>query len=197
MTVVDPREDGLDEDAIRAVANREPWASWSDAHRVARLPEMPHAESVSDDELLTRQIMHGYTREDLTMMLRPAAAHGKDPAKLHIVCRGTYRVHDTPQGKDRRPLWGTLDEIREDIGRERSVMSLGVLLGPRAPLLGTTHRSLCSTSSRASSSGNGRPAGGWTRPGACIAERPASGSRSGGSAPRRWRRWPTASRSWW
>jgi hypothetical protein len=26
-------------------------------------------------------------------------------------------VHDTPQGKDRRPLWGTADEIREDIGR--------------------------------------------------------------------------------
>ena len=48
-----------------------------------------------------------------------AAARGKDPAKLHIVCRGTYRVHDTPQGKDRRPLWGTLDEIREDIERYR------------------------------------------------------------------------------
>jgi hypothetical protein len=46
-----------------------------------------------------------------------AAALGKDPAKLHIVCRGTYRVHDAPQGKDRRPLWGTLEEIREDIGR--------------------------------------------------------------------------------
>jgi alkanesulfonate monooxygenase SsuD/methylene tetrahydromethanopterin reductase-like flavin-dependent oxidoreductase (luciferase family) len=46
-----------------------------------------------------------------------AAALGKDPAKLHIVCRGTYRVHDRPQGGDRRPLWGTLDEIREDIGR--------------------------------------------------------------------------------
>jgi alkanesulfonate monooxygenase SsuD/methylene tetrahydromethanopterin reductase-like flavin-dependent oxidoreductase (luciferase family) len=46
-----------------------------------------------------------------------AAAFGKDPGSLHIVCRGTYRVHDTPQGPDRRPLWGTLDEIREDIGR--------------------------------------------------------------------------------
>jgi probable F420-dependent oxidoreductase len=46
-----------------------------------------------------------------------AAARSKDPATLHIVCRGTYRVHDTAQGPDRRPLWGTLDEIREDIGR--------------------------------------------------------------------------------
>jgi alkanesulfonate monooxygenase SsuD/methylene tetrahydromethanopterin reductase-like flavin-dependent oxidoreductase (luciferase family) len=46
-----------------------------------------------------------------------AAARGRDPDTLHIVCRGSYRVHDRPQGKDRRPLWGTLDEIREDIGR--------------------------------------------------------------------------------
>src|SRR5262245_39481518 len=46
-----------------------------------------------------------------------ASAFGKDPNALHIVCRGSYRVHDTPQGKDRRPLWGTIDEIREDISR--------------------------------------------------------------------------------
>jgi probable F420-dependent oxidoreductase len=46
-----------------------------------------------------------------------ARAAGKDPRRLHIVCRGTFLVHDTPQGKDRRPLFGTLDEIREDIGR--------------------------------------------------------------------------------
>jgi probable F420-dependent oxidoreductase len=46
-----------------------------------------------------------------------AAARGKDPDRLHIVCRGSYRVHDAPQGPDRRPLWGTLDEIREDIDR--------------------------------------------------------------------------------
>jgi probable F420-dependent oxidoreductase len=46
-----------------------------------------------------------------------AAAIGKDPDKLHIVSRGTYQVFDTPQGKDRRPLFGTIDEIREDIAR--------------------------------------------------------------------------------
>ena len=46
-----------------------------------------------------------------------ASALGKDPNALHIVCRGSYRVHDTPQGKDRRPLWGTMDEIRDDISR--------------------------------------------------------------------------------
>jgi len=36
---------------------------------------------------------------------------------LHLVSRGTYRLHDSPQGRDRRPLWGTLEEIKEDIER--------------------------------------------------------------------------------
>ena len=31
--------------------------------------------------------------------------------------RGSFRVQDTLQGPDRRALWGTLAEIREDIQR--------------------------------------------------------------------------------
>ena len=50
--------------------------------------------------------------------LRVAAeAAGRDPAELRIVCRGSYRVFDTPQGPNRRPLFGTLDEIRADVRR--------------------------------------------------------------------------------
>jgi alkanesulfonate monooxygenase SsuD/methylene tetrahydromethanopterin reductase-like flavin-dependent oxidoreductase (luciferase family) len=46
-----------------------------------------------------------------------AAAAGRDPATLHVVSRGSFHVHDRPQGPSRRPLWGSLDEIREDIRR--------------------------------------------------------------------------------
>ena len=46
-----------------------------------------------------------------------AESAGRDPATLQIVCRGTLRPHDTPQGPNRRPLWGTLEEIREDVRR--------------------------------------------------------------------------------
>jgi alkanesulfonate monooxygenase SsuD/methylene tetrahydromethanopterin reductase-like flavin-dependent oxidoreductase (luciferase family) len=42
---------------------------------------------------------------------RPRSGH------LHIVSRGSFQLHASAQGKDRRPLWGTLEEIREDIGR--------------------------------------------------------------------------------
>jgi probable F420-dependent oxidoreductase len=46
-----------------------------------------------------------------------AAAAGRDPATLQIVSRGSFQLHASPQGPDRRPLWGSLAEIREDVGR--------------------------------------------------------------------------------
>ena len=46
-----------------------------------------------------------------------ARAVGRDPATLEIVCRGSFRVHAAPQGAGRRALWGTIDEIRDDIAR--------------------------------------------------------------------------------
>jgi hypothetical protein len=50
-----------------------------------------------------------------------ARAVGRDPSTLEIVCRGVFRVHSTPQGPGRRPLWGTIAEIREDLGRYAAV----------------------------------------------------------------------------
>jgi probable F420-dependent oxidoreductase len=46
-----------------------------------------------------------------------ASAAGRDPATVEVVCRGSFRVHATPQGPARRALWGTLDEIRADVAR--------------------------------------------------------------------------------
>ena len=49
-----------------------------------------------------------------------AAAAGRDPASLRIVCRGSVRLFDEPlAGDDRRPLWGSLDQIRTDVARYR------------------------------------------------------------------------------
>jgi probable F420-dependent oxidoreductase len=51
----------------------------------------------------------------VAQVMDAARAIGRDPESLHIVSRGSYVVHDTAQGKERRPLWGSLAEIREDI----------------------------------------------------------------------------------
>jgi probable F420-dependent oxidoreductase len=48
---------------------------------------------------------------------RRAESAGRDPHGLRIVSRGVYRVCDSAQGANRRPLWGTLQEIRDDIER--------------------------------------------------------------------------------
>lgn len=48
---------------------------------------------------------------------RAAAEAGRDPRTLSVVARGSFHVFDTSQGPDRRPLWGSLDEVREDIRR--------------------------------------------------------------------------------
>lgn len=46
-----------------------------------------------------------------------ASAAGRDPDSLRIVARGSVVVDPPPTTEERRPLWGTLEEIREDIAR--------------------------------------------------------------------------------
>jgi probable F420-dependent oxidoreductase len=49
-----------------------------------------------------------------------AAAAGRDPGAFRIVCRGAVRLVDEPiEGDDRRPLWGSLDQIQADVSRYR------------------------------------------------------------------------------
>ncbi|HEX9823887.1 MAG TPA: glutamate synthase-related protein, partial [Actinomycetota bacterium] len=80
---------------------------------------------------------HGYTREDLQMMVRPAATSGKEP---------TYSMGDDtplpPLSPHRRPVFHYLRPRFAQVTnppidhlRERYVMSLTTLLGPRDPLL--------------------------------------------------------------
>ena len=53
--------------------------------------------------------------------LRAAVADAvRDPAGFRIVCRGAVRLCDERlDGDDRRPLWGSLDQIRADVDRYR------------------------------------------------------------------------------
>jgi probable F420-dependent oxidoreductase len=48
---------------------------------------------------------------------RAAEAAGRDPGTLRIVCRGSFNVTSQPEGDGRRALWGTLDQIRDDVRR--------------------------------------------------------------------------------
>jgi probable F420-dependent oxidoreductase len=59
-----------------------------------------------------------------------AGAAGRDVEALHIIARGSFRLLDAPQGQGRRPLWGTLEEIRQDIALYREAGLTELFLEP-------------------------------------------------------------------
>jgi len=95
------------------------------------------AEPPPPDELLARQLAHGYTTEELRMVLKPMATDAKEP---------TFSMgDDTPlpsfAGRPRplhhflRQRFAQVTNPPIDHLRERLVMSLRTLVGPRRPLL--------------------------------------------------------------
>ena len=131
LLVVDAAGAGLEEDAeIR--------------RRLARRVRAPEVLPVSlgepgappERELIRRQIAAGYTREDLTLLLRAAAGQGQEPT--------SSMGDDTalpPLAGRARPIFSYLRQRFAQVTnppidhlRERHVMSLRTLLGPRAPL---------------------------------------------------------------
>jgi probable F420-dependent oxidoreductase len=61
---------------------------------------------------------------------RAATGAGRDPAALRIVCRGSYHVTAEPLPADRRALWGSLDQIRDDIRRYEAAGVTELFLEP-------------------------------------------------------------------
>jgi len=135
MLFVDPRGGGLQLDPGARVAGARPYGDWLRTYRVAGSPGRPVVQ-VRDD-LARLQVAHGYTREELSIVLRPVAGTGKEP---------TLSMGDdtpiAPFSEHRRPLANHLKQRFAQVTnpamdhlRERSVMSLRVLLGPRDPIL--------------------------------------------------------------
>ena len=134
---VDPGAGGLQEDRTikRVLAVRRPYGAWA---REGLRREGP-GEPVEPPEgnLLPRQIANGYTREELSLVLRPLAATGHEPT--------SSMGDDTalpPLAGRARPVFGYLKQRFAQVTnpaidhlRERRVMSLRTLLGAREPLL--------------------------------------------------------------
>jgi glutamate synthase domain-containing protein 2/glutamate synthase domain-containing protein 1/glutamate synthase domain-containing protein 3 len=136
MLAVDPRGFGLEEsEAIkRRLARRRPHARW-----LAAVQPLSAGDAVEppSEPLLTRQIAAGLTREDLALILRPIAASAHEPT--------SSMGDDTalpPLAGRARPLFAYFRQRFAQVTnppidhlRERAVMSLRTLLGPRAALL--------------------------------------------------------------
>jgi len=137
MLVVDPAT-GIEEnsDVKRRLSRKRPYARWLRATvepLAAGTPVDPPTES-----LTARQVTAGFTREDISLLLRPAAGTGHEPTSS----MGDDTALPPLAGRARpvtsylRQRFAQVTNPPIDHLRERSVMSLRTLLGARAPLLG-------------------------------------------------------------
>ncbi len=144
MLVVDPAL-GVEEDAAikRRLARKRPYARWLRTTLTpfgTGVPAEPPSES-----LTARQAAAGYTREDLSLLLRPAAGTGHEPTSS----MGDDTALPPLAGRARpvtsylRQRFAQVTNPAIDHLRERHVMSLRTLLGARAPLLGEHPRAAC------------------------------------------------------
>ena len=138
MLCVDP-ELGVQFDAdLKAwLADQEPYSAWVEAG-LRPFPRGAPIEILPDpDTLLAEQVAHGLTKEEVAMVLKPMATDAKEP---------TFSMgDDTPfaaVGTTRRPLahyvkqrFAQVTNPPIDHLRERLVMTLRTLIGPRAPML--------------------------------------------------------------
>ena len=135
LLAVDPGL-GLEQDSAiaRRLAGRRPYRRWLDGGRTIATAGKPVDPPVED--LTQRQLAAGYTREDLTLILRPAAADAHEPT--------SSMGDDTalpPLAGRARPVFSYLRQRFAQVTnppidhlRERSLMSLQTLLGRRSPL---------------------------------------------------------------
>ena len=136
MLFVDPTRGFLDDAACtERIAAAAPYARWA-IDGFYKLSPGEAALEVPDD-LLARQAAHGLTKEDLAMVVKPMAKDAKEP---------TFSMGDDsplpnlaprarPVSHYLRQRFAQVTNPPIDPLRERLVMSLRTVLGPRTPLL--------------------------------------------------------------
>ena len=136
MLFVDPTRGFLDDTACKErIAAGAPYAKWA-ADGFYQVGAGEAALRVPDD-LVARQAMHGLTREELAMVLKPMANDAHEP---------TFSMGDDsplpnlaprarPVSHYLRQRFAQVTNPPIDPLRERLVMSLRTVLGPRQPLL--------------------------------------------------------------
>jgi glutamate synthase (ferredoxin) len=141
MLFVDPT-DGVTHDSAckQRIACARPYSRWT----ADGLLELSQGDAVQvppePEELQRRQVTHGYTKEELAMVLKhmaddahePTFAMGDDSPLPHLAGR-PRPVHHYLRQRFAQVTNPPIDSIRE-----RRVMSLRTLIGPRQPILSET-----------------------------------------------------------
>ena len=129
------------DDIKRRVSSRLPYGRWVHQHmgRLERAAGIDAANVPQPDEgdLLARQILHGYSKEEIEYVLKPMARQAKEPVGSMGDDTPLSVLHDPP-----RPLYTYFKQKFAQVTnppidsiRERNVMSLDTWLGRRQSLL--------------------------------------------------------------
>jgi glutamate synthase domain-containing protein 2/glutamate synthase domain-containing protein 1/glutamate synthase domain-containing protein 3 len=138
LLVVDPSGHGVEESSVvkDRLARKRPYARWLRATIRTLEPGVPVPPPT--EKLTARQAAAGFTREEITLLLRPAAGTGHEPTSS----MGDDTALPPLAGRARpvtsylRQRFAQVTNPPIDHLRERHVMSLRTLVGARAPLLG-------------------------------------------------------------
>ncbi len=138
LLVVDPAGHGVEESSVvkDRLARKRPYARWLRATIRTLEPGVPVPPPT--ENLTARQAAAGFTREEITLLLRPAAGTGHEPTSS----MGDDTALPPLAGRARpvpsylRQRFAQVTNPPIDHLRERHVMSLRTLVGARAPLLG-------------------------------------------------------------
>jgi glutamate synthase domain-containing protein 2/glutamate synthase domain-containing protein 1/glutamate synthase domain-containing protein 3 len=133
MLTLDPDRGLLvDAELRRELARRRPYGAWVDAS--VRRVDIGDPVAAPGGSLDARHVLHGYTREELNAMLRPLAQSGHDP----VSSMGDDTAIAPLAGRDRplttylRQRFAQVTNPAIDHLRERLVMSVSTVLGPRS-----------------------------------------------------------------
>jgi alkanesulfonate monooxygenase SsuD/methylene tetrahydromethanopterin reductase-like flavin-dependent oxidoreductase (luciferase family) len=81
----------------------------------AARPALERAGRIADGWVSSSGADLAHIGESIAVVRQAAAAAGRDPAALRFVCRGPLRLRPEGGGAGRRPLTGSLEELRADL----------------------------------------------------------------------------------
>ncbi|MEM9884605.1 MAG: glutamate synthase large subunit [Bacteroidota bacterium] len=144
MLIADLKEHRIigDEELKATICQRLPYREWLNQYKLS-LQDFPaielEEESMNDAILLKNQQLHGFTKEDLKVILAPMVQAGKDPigsmgADTPLAVLSHHSQHLANYFKQ---LFAQVTNPPIDPIRERSVMSLYAMLGSTGNILET------------------------------------------------------------
>ncbi|HVL65503.1 MAG TPA: glutamate synthase large subunit [Actinomycetota bacterium] len=134
---VDPAAGGLIRDAAvkERLARRRPFGDWIRHHLVTASPGDPVERAATD--VTRRQVAAGFSKEEMTVVLRPMAIEGREPTSSmgDDTAQPPLATYARPVFSFFKQRFAQVTNPAMDHLRERHVMSLTTRLGRRAPLL--------------------------------------------------------------